>query len=200
MKAFPDENVRREIDLHRMDMRETVDDFRMDTKYSIELINTLKYIGFKRIGDKNIKIDIHDLSVDKMNEIRKCVEYIRISDMGRATRGECPIKRFQYHLNNILGYKFNRHQKQVNKKIYHVFSLKDDIEEKYLDNNIYHNEWIAKHVRRTEIFTDNGGEGEFKKTHIKSLNNKRKDILDNEHNSKKVKHSFDLEYFNFKST
>jgi len=199
MKAFPDENVRREIDLHRMDMRETVDDFRMDTKYSIELINTLKYIGFKRIGDKNIKIDIHDLSVDKMNEIRKCVEYIRISDMGRATRGECPIKRFQYHLNSILGYKFNRHQKQVNKKIYHVYSLKDDIKEKYLDNKIYHDDWLNKHVRRTRIFSDND-KGEFKTIHIDSLNQKRKDILDIEHISKKMKHSFDLEYFNFKPT
>ena len=35
MKTFPDEKVRREIDLHRMQMRETVDDFRMDTKYSV---------------------------------------------------------------------------------------------------------------------------------------------------------------------
>lgn len=71
MNAFPDEQVCREIDLHRMNTRESVDDFRMDTKYALGLIQTLGYIGFGDADDSSIRVDIHNLSTDRMESIRE---------------------------------------------------------------------------------------------------------------------------------
>lgn len=133
MNAFPDEKVRREIDLHRMEMKESVDDFRMDTKHAFHLVKALSRIGFGSLGDSRIIIDIHNLSTDKMGAIRECVEYIRLDDMGRKTEGTCPIKRFQYHLDNILGYRLKRHQKQIGKKKWYMYSLQDSLDECYFE-------------------------------------------------------------------
>ena len=152
IEAFPDENVRKEIDLHRMKMRESVDDFRLDTMHVFYLLKTLSYIGFREINNSKIRINIHDLTEDKMASIVKCIEYIRLSDMGRKTEGTCPIKRFQFHLDNILGYKFKRHLKQMGKKRYHVYSLQDSLDKKYLDNTIFHEHWLDGHVQRVKEF------------------------------------------------
>lgn len=167
MNAFPDEKVRREIDLHRMEMRESVDDFRMDTDHAFHIVKTLAYIGFGSLGDTRVRIDIHNLFPDKMDAIRECVEYIRLSEMGRKTEGTCPMKRFQYHLDSILGYKLKRHQKQVGKKKYYLYSLQDDLDNSYLNNLIFPEHWIDGHLRRVKYFAEkNGHEGEFKTIYI----------------------------------
>lgn len=205
MDAFPDEKVRREIDLHRMEMKESVDDFRMDTKHALNLVNTLSCIGFGSLGDSRIRIDIHNLSTEKMDAIGKCVENIRLDDMGRKTEGTCPIKRFQYHLENILGYKFKRHLKQVGSKRHHLYSLQDSVEKRYLDNTIFSESWIDGHIRRVNYFAEkNGRKGEFKTIcideHIAGRMNRLKRRADDMGISsleKRTKHSVDFEQFSF---
>lgn len=167
INAFPDENLRREIDLHRMKMNESVDDFRLDTIITLQLKKTLGVIGFRGIGDNKIRIDIHDLSEKKMDSIKECVEYIRISEMGRKSEGKCPIKRFQYHLDKILGYRFKRHLKQVGKKRFYLYSLQDDINKVFLDNKIFDEYWIDSHMRRVKDFERNNEcAGELQTTFI----------------------------------
>lgn len=87
--------------------------------------------------------------------------------MGRKTEGTCPLKRFQYHMDNVLGYKFRRHQKQVGKKKYYLYSLQDNLDKSYLNNSIFHDEWLDCHVRRVKDFTEkNGRKGELKTIYI----------------------------------
>lgn len=207
MNAFPDEKVRREIDLHRMEMRESVDDFRMDTDHVFHLVKTLGNIGFGSLGDTRVRIDIHNLSTDKMDKVKECVEYIRLSEMGRKTEGTCPMKRFQYHLDNILGYKLKRHQKQIGKKKWYMYSLQDGMDEAYLNNTIFNEYWIDGHVRRVKDFAEkNGREGEFKTIYIDEhvcgkIQSRKRDADDSSVTpiAKRTKIILDFEQFAYKA-
>jgi len=192
LDAFPGVNLRKEIDLHRLRMQASIDDFRLDAMQTFELRKTLSELGFGEVGDTRIRIDLNSLSLDKMDKVTKCVQFINKCDMGRSST-ECPITRFRFHVNNVLGYGFKRHKVTLKGKSWYVFSLVDDIGEIFLDNNIFPDRWIDNHKYKVEKFVVEKKEdlrlvhvNEFIKT--RDLKRKIDDNIDSVlHSSKKYK-------------
>lgn len=157
LEAFPGVNLRKEIDLHRLLMRASIDDFRLDAIQTFELLNTLAIIGFGKVGDTNTRVDIYSLPEDKMKELKKCVEFIHKCDMGRSTT-DCPVKRFKFHVTNILGYSFSRHRLERGGNKYTIYSLSDSIDKTFLTNDIFKEDWIDNHKYRVEKFSHDNSE------------------------------------------
>lgn len=157
LAAFPGVNLRKEIDIHRLLMRASIDDFRLDAIQTFELIKTLAIVGFGNVGDTNTKIDPYDLPEDKFKALKKCVDFIQTCDMRRSTT-DCPVKRFKFHVTNILGYGFKRHRYVSKGKKYTVYHLIDTIDENFLDNNIFTDSWIDNHKYKVERFAIDNGE------------------------------------------
>lgn len=109
------------------------------------------------MGDVNTKIALHDLPDDKLNSLKQCVQFIQKCDM-RRSKTECPVKRFKFHVTNVLGYGFKRHRVDRQGKKYTVYSLNDTIEDVFLDNNIFRDQWIDNHKYRVEKFAREKGE------------------------------------------
>lgn len=159
MNYFPCVKVREEIDIHMniMNNEYGLDGFRLDAMQIFELIKTLAIIGFGKVGDVNTKISLHTLPADKLNSLKQCVDFIQKCDMGRS-KTDCPVKRFKFHVTNVLGYGFKRHRVDRRGKKYTVYSLIDTIEDIFLDNNIFRDQWIDNHKYRVEKFSREKGE------------------------------------------
>jgi len=146
LNAFPGVNLRKEIDLHRLILKASIDDFRLDTMHVFILLETLSKIGFGSAGS-NVRIDMFNLPPEKLVFVEKCVEFIKRTDMSRSSTDNV-IKKFQLHVANILGYTFTRHKMQKNNVKFSNYSLEDNLGPELLINKIFPEVWIDNHKDR----------------------------------------------------
>lgn len=151
MKAFPSVPLMKEIELQRIVMRDTVDDARKDVTIATCLLDTIKGLEFGELGDSKITVDMNDLSETKALKLEKSLQTIRDIRMERE-RGETPKRRFNHLLKVILGYKLKGCDRMVANKRSKVYYLVDIMEGEFLENDLFGQSWIDRHLVKLRSF------------------------------------------------
>lgn len=151
---FPQE-VRRKIHSNIMIMKDSLDTVDADVKIILGIEKTLRLLGFKSATDNDTRVDFNKVSQDALQSMYEVLELVKAVKLERRPRSENPLTCFKSHIGTFMGLHLEYHQVQRKGVSSAVYSLENIIDQEFIDNKLYGEQWLEDHCNNFDAYKKN---------------------------------------------